>query len=214
MPVVPFEVYTGYRVEARDADLGTIREIFQGPPRSIFVDEERYLRVTQAGQPDLFIPFSEIVDVSELKQTSYVRRWLREINALGWTRDPRNPSAPIIPYTPREGARRGVPGDDHLLPNQAVFRGPSGEVLVGPRPRQPLGTWQPGDVAPRPEPGKNVRIGDRFKPGDPIPVPGTYMCTVCWARKHSRQFLEENPEGKFPPAHHPGALWELEDLRP
>jgi hypothetical protein len=40
------------------------------------------------------------------------------------------------------------------------------------------------------------------------------MCTVCRFRRHSRQFREDNPDGRFPPAHHPGALWELEDLRP
>jgi len=45
-------------------------------------------------------------------------------------------------------------------------------------------------------------------------VEGQYMCTVCGFRKHSRQFREENPDGRFPPPHHPGALWELEDLRP
>ena len=66
----------------------------------------------------------------------------------------------------------------------------------------------------RPEPGKGVRIGDRFKPGDRIPIPGQYMCTVCRFRKHSGQMIEENPDGFFPPAHHSGALWELEDLRP
>src|SRR2546426_902709 len=57
-------------------------------------------------------------------------------------------------------------------------------------------------------------IVDVFKPGDPIPVEGQYLCTVCGFRKHSGQFREENPDGRFPPPHHPGALWELEDLRP
>ena len=42
MPVVPFEVRTGYRVEARDGELGVVREIFNGPPRSMFVDAEPY----------------------------------------------------------------------------------------------------------------------------------------------------------------------------
>jgi hypothetical protein len=76
------------------------------------------------------------------------------------------------------------------------------------------GAWSPGEAAPRSEPGKQFRIGDRFKPGDPIPVDGQYLCTICGFRKHSRQFREENPDGRFPPPHHPGALWELEDLRP
>ncbi len=85
---------------------------------------------------------------------------------------------------------------------------------IGPRPLTELGTWQPGETAPRREPGMGIRIGDRFKAGDPIPQDGQYLCTVCWIRKHTRQFREENPDGRFPPPHHPGALWELEDLRP
>lgn len=206
MPVVPFQVRTGYRVEARDGDVGTVREVFSGPPRSMFVDSEPYMRVTQAGQPDLFIPLSEVVDVSDVKEAVYLKRWLREIDALGWTRDPRNPTAPAPPYRPR----RPLDGQAHQHPEHNA----AGEIVVGPRPRGPLGTWQPGEAAPRPEPGRPVRIGDRFKPGDRIPVPGQYMCTVCKFRKHSRQFLEEDPDGRFPGAHHPGALWELEDLRP
>src|SRR5438876_337752 len=89
---------------------------------------------------------------------------------------------------------------------------PSG--AAPPRPLVDSGAWSPGEAAPRPEPGRQYRIGDRFKPGDAIPVEGQYLCTVCGFRKHSRQFLEENPDGRFPPPHHPGALWELEDLRP
>ena len=65
MPVVPFEVRTGYRVEARDGELGVVREIFNGPPRSMFVDAEPYVRVSSSGQPDLNVPLSEVVDVSE-----------------------------------------------------------------------------------------------------------------------------------------------------
>jgi hypothetical protein len=205
MPVVPFEVRTGYRVEARDGELGVIREIFQGPARSMFVDSEPYVRVTESGQPDLYIPLSEVVDVSDVKGTVYLKRWLREIPALGWTRDPRDPSGPAPPYRPRQ------PVDGQT---QQTYHSAAGEVTVGPRARVLSGMWQPTDVAPRAEPGKQVRIGDRFKQGDRIPVAGQYMCTVCRFRKHSRQFLEENPEGRFPPAHHPGALWELEDLRP
>ena len=205
MPVVPFEVRTGYRMEARDGGLGLVRELFSGPPRSMFVDAERYIRVSAPGQPDLYIPLSEVVDVSDVRETAYLRRFVREIDVLGWTRDPRNLSPAAPPYRPR-------PAPD----GQAVVvrRNAAGEVVVGPRPRIELGTWQPGEAAPRPEPGRQVRIGDRFQPGDRIPVPGQYMCTICRFRSHSSQFLEENPDGRFPPPHHPGALWELEDLRP
>jgi hypothetical protein len=203
VPVVQWVVKVGYAVEARDGHLGTVREIFQGQPQSaqaIFVSTEPYMRVVEPGQPDLSIPFEEIVDVSDIKQTVYLKRTVSEINALGWTRDPRRPDMAAVPFFPRQHAEPAIKPDAN-----------------GGVPRRPLvdsGAWSPGAAAPRPEPGKGVRIGDRFKPGDPIPVPGQYMCTVCRFRKHSGQMLEENPDGRFPPAHHPGALWELEDLRP
>lgn len=203
MPVVQWVVQVGYSVEARDGELGIVRELFDGPPQSaqgIFVATEPYMRVIERGQPDLFIPFEEIVDVGELKRVVYLKRWLGEISALGWTRDPRVPGAIAVPYFPR--------------PLSTPVVRPDANGAVPPRPRVESGAWTPGEAAPRPEPGKGVRIGDRFKPGDPIPVSGQYMCTVCRFRKHSRQMLEEDPSGRFPPPHHPGGLWELEDLRP
>ena len=205
MPVVQWVVSVGDTVEARDGELGVAREIFDGPPQSaqaLFVSSEPYMRVVHPGQPDLFIPFEEIVDVSDVKQRVYLKRWLREINALGWTRDPRNPG-PAPPYFPKPAA----------APSAASAK-PDANGGVPPRPLVDSGAWSPGEAAPRNEPGKGFRIGDRFKPGDPIPVAGQYTCTVCGFRKHSRQFREENPDGRFPPPHHPGALWELEDLRP
>ena len=203
MPVVEWVVKVGYAVETRDAYLGSVREIFEGPPQSaqgIFVSSEPYMRVVDRGQPDLYIPFEEIVDVSAVKQAVYLKRSVNEINALGWTRDPRRPDTTPVPYFPK---RQSAPAAK-----------PDANGGVPPRPLVESGAWTPGEAAPRSEPGKRIRIGDRFKPGDPIPVPGQYMCTVCRFRKHSRQFLEENPDGRFPPGHHPGALWELEDLRP
>jgi hypothetical protein len=203
MPVVQWVVQVGYTVETRDAEIGTVREIFQGPIRSaqgIFFSSQPYLRVIERGQPDLFIPFEEIVDVSEIKQVVYLKRRLDEIDALGWTSDPRNPSPTPAPYFPRPR---------HAAPAKVDAKG-----TVPPRPRVESGAWTPGPEAPRPEPAKGIRIGDRFKPGDLIPAKGQYMCTVCRFRKHSRQMLAENPEGRFPPPHHPDALWELEDLRP
>jgi hypothetical protein len=196
-------VKVGYAVETRDGYLGTVREIFDGPPQSsqaIFVSTEPYMRVVDRGQPDLYIPFEEIVDVSEVKQAVYLKRSINEVNALGWTRDPRRPGMAPVPFFPNPQSEPAVK--------------PDANGGVPPRPLVESGAWTPGEAAPRLEPGKGVRIGDRFKPGDPIPVPGQYMCTVCRFRKHSSQFLEENPDGRFPPAHHPGALWELEDLRP
>jgi hypothetical protein len=192
-------------VEARDGELGVVREIFDGPPQSaqaLFVSSEPYMRVVHPGQPDLFIPFEEIVDVSDVKERIYLKRWLREINTLGWTRDPRKPGA-APPYFPRPAAAPA-----------AASSKPDANGGVPPRPLVDSGAWSPGEAAPRTEPGKGFRIGDRFKPGDPIPVEGQYTCTVCGFRKHSRQFREENSDGRFPPPHHPGALWELEDLRP
>jgi hypothetical protein len=203
VPVVEWVVRVGYAVETRDSEIGTVREIFQGPPRSaqgIFFNSEPYMRVVERGLPDLFVPFEEIVDVSEIKQVAYLKRRLDEIDSVGWTRDPRNPAATAVPYVPRRGSGATVRPDS---------RG-----AVPPRPRVESGAWTPGPEAPRPEPGRAVRIGDRFKPGDSIPVRGQYMCTVCRFRKHSRQMIEENPERRFPPPHHPEALWELEDLRP
>jgi hypothetical protein len=200
MPVVQWVVKVGYTVEARDGELGVVREIFDGPAQSLFLSTDAYMRVVERGQPELFIPFTEIVDVGDVKQRVYLKRMRREINALEWTRDPRKPGAPAVPYFPRQ--------------NSATTVKPDANGAVPPRPLVESGAWSPGEAAPRPEPGKGVRIGERFKPGDLIPVPGQYMCTVDRFRKHSRQFLEENPDGRFPPAHHPGALWELEDLRP
>lgn len=200
MPVVQWVVDVGQAVEARDGELGAVREIFDGPAQSLFLSSEPIMRVTAPGQPDLFIPFTEIVDVSDVKQTVYLKRFVREINALGWTRDPRQSSAVAVPYVPRTRA-------------QTDFR-PDANGTTPPRPLVESGAWTPTAIAPRPEPGKGVRIGDRFKPGDPIPIEGEYMCTVCRFRKHSRQFREENPDGRFPAPHHSGALWELEDLRP
>jgi hypothetical protein len=205
MPVVQWVVSLGYTVEARDGELGVVREIFDGPPQSaqaLFVSSEPYMRVVHPGQPDLFIPFEEIVDVSDVKQRVYLKRWLREINTLGWTGDPRKPGA-APPYFPKPGA----------APSTASAK-PDANGGVPPRPLVDSGAWSPGEAAPRTEPGKGFRIGDRFKPGDPISVEGQYTCTVCGFRKHSRQFREEDPDGRFPPPHHPGALWELEDLRP
>ena len=203
MPVVQWVVKVGYAVETRDGHLGIVREIFEGPPQSaqsIFVSTEPYMRVVDPGQPDLYIPFEEIVDVSEVKQAVYLKRSINEVNALGWTRDPRRSDTPAVPFFPKAHSEPAVK--------------PDANGGVPPRPLVDSGAWTPGEAAPRPEPGKGVRIGDRFKPGDVIPIPGQYMCTVDRFRKHSRQFLEENPDGRFPPAHHSGALWELEDLRP
>ena len=200
MPVVQWVVNVGYTVEARDGELGVVREIFDGPAHSLFLSSDSYMRVVEPGQPDLFIAATEIVDVSDVKERVYLKRMRREIDALGWTRDPRKSGAVAVPYFPK--------------PNSAPAVKPDANGAVPPRPLVASGAWSPGEAAPRSEPGKGVRIGDRFKPGDPIPVPGQYLCTVCRFRKHSRQFLEENPDGRFPPAHHPGALWELEDLRP
>ena len=202
MPVVQWVVKIGYTVEARDGELGVVQEIFDGPPQSsqaIFLSSEPYMRVVNRGQPDLFIPFEEIVDISEVKRRIYLKRSLAEINTLGWTRDPLKPG-PAPPYFPK--------------PPSAPAVKPDANGGVPPRARVEGGAWSPGEAAPRSEPGKGFRIGDRFKPGDPIPVEGQYMCTVCGFRKHSRQFREENPDGRFPPPHHPGGLWELEDLRP
>ena len=200
MPVVQWEVVLGYAVEARDGELGRVGEIFEGPASSIYISSESYMRVEQTGQPDLYIPYSEIVDISEVKQTVYLKRRMAEINALRWTGDPRQPSAVPVAYVPR--------------PRVAESQRPRTDGTVGPRALVASGAWTPGEAAPRSEPGRGIRIGDRFKPGDRIPAQGQYMCTNCRFRKHTRQFREENPEGLFPPPHHPDALWELEDLRP
>jgi hypothetical protein len=200
MPVVQWAVEVGYTVEARDGELGLVQEIFNGPPSSIFVESEPYMRVVNRGQPDLFIPVSEVVDISEVKRRVYLKRWLAEINALGWTRDPRRPGTAAAPYFPRPPSQRPVK--------------PDANGAVPPRALVESGAWSPTEAAPRAEPGRGVRLGDRFKPGDRIPIEGQYVCTACGFRRHSRQFREENPDGRFPPAHHPGALWGLEDLRP
>lgn len=212
MPLIDWAVRRGYAVEAGDGvELGRIAEIIQGPPRSIFLAAEPYMRLTADGQPDLFVPNSEIVDVSEIRAAVYLKRRTSEIDTLGWTRDPRQPvSGPAIPFVPRPPAEGRLPEEEAVKASIEIGH----LITVPPRPRVELGTWQPGEVAPRPERGQRIRIGDRFKPGERIPVEGQYMCTVCRFRRHSRQFREANPDGRFPPPHHPGGLWELEDLRP
>lgn len=212
MPLVDWVIRPGYAVETEDGvPIGKVAQIVQGPARSMFLSAEPYMRVTAAGQPDLYIPNSEIVDVSDVKNAVYLKRRTSEIDALGWTRDPRlDGQAPAIPYVPRPAAGERLSEEEAVKASIEIGH----LITVPPRPRGELGTWQPGEAAPRPEPGRRIRIGDRFKPGDPIPVEGQYMCTVCRFRRHSRQFHEENLDGRFPPAHHPGALWELEDLRP
>lgn len=212
MPLVQWVVRPGHAVETEDGvTIGRVSEIVQGPPRSIYLAAEPYTRVTAPGQPDLFIPNSEIVDVSEVKGVVYLKRRTSEIDALGWTRDPREDGrAPAVHYVPQSAVAPRLSEEEAVKASIEIGR----LVTVPPRPRVELGTWQPGEAAPRPEPGRGIRIGDRFKPGDPIPVEGQYMCTVCRFRRHSRQFREHNPDGRFPPAHHPDALWELEDLRP
>ena len=200
MPVVQWVVRVGDAVEVRDGELGRVTEIFEGPASSMYVSSESYMLVRNAGVPDLYIPFSEIVDVSEVKETVYLKRSMRDINALRWTQDPKHPGTPAARYVPKARVAEALR--------------PDSDGTVGPRPRVASGAWSPGEAAPRSEPGRGIRIGDRFKPGDPIPAQGQYMCTVCRFRKHTRQFREENPEGRFPPPHHSGGLWELEDLRP
>src|SRR6202165_4629267 len=157
MPVVQWVVGIGYTVEARDGRLAGVRGICAAPPQSaqaLFVSSEPYMRVVHPGQPDLFIPFEEIVDVSDVKQRVYLKRWLREINTLGWTRDPRKPGA-APPYFPKPAA----------APSAASAK-PDANGGVPPRPLVASGGWAPGEVAPRNEPGKGFRIGDRVKPGD------------------------------------------------
>ncbi|TME82179.1 MAG: hypothetical protein E6I43_11055, partial [Chloroflexi bacterium] len=84
MPVVQWVVSVGDTVEARDGGLGVVREIFEGPPQSaqgLFVSSESYMRVVSPGQPDLFVPFEEIVDVSDVKQRVYLKRWLTSLTS-------------------------------------------------------------------------------------------------------------------------------------
>ena len=53
MPVVQWVVKVGYTVEARDGELGVVREIFDGPAQSLFLSTDAYMRVVERGQPDL-----------------------------------------------------------------------------------------------------------------------------------------------------------------
>ncbi|HYS29937.1 MAG TPA: hypothetical protein VEQ12_10635, partial [Candidatus Limnocylindria bacterium] len=67
MPLVDWVILPGYAVEAEDGTIvGRVTGMLEGPARSMFVSTEPYIRVTQPGQPDLFIPKSEAVDVSEV----------------------------------------------------------------------------------------------------------------------------------------------------
>src|SRR2546428_11180158 len=103
------------------------------------------MRVISPGQPDLFVPFEEIVDVSDVKQRVYLKRWLREINALGWTRDPRKPGAAAAPYFPK--------------PPSAAPVKPDANRGVPPRPLVDSRARSPGEAAPRPQPRRRDRLG-------------------------------------------------------
>jgi len=111
MPVVDWAVKLGYSVEARDGELGVVQEVFNGPAQSLFLSTDSFMRVVDRGQPDLSIPFTEIVDISDVKRTIYLKRWLREINALGWTRDPRQPGRPAAPFFPKPKSAAAVKPD-------------------------------------------------------------------------------------------------------
>src|SRR3989442_2727984 len=146
MPLVEWVILPGYAVEAEDGTVvGRMTDMIQGPARSMFLSTEPYMRVTQPGQPDLFIPKSEVVDVSEVKNAVYLKRRPSEIDALGWTRDPRpNGAARAIPYVPQ------APGDGRQSEEEAVKASIEIRhlVTVPPRPTVELGTWQPGAAAP------------------------------------------------------------------
>src|SRR5712692_7139541 len=103
MPLVDWVILPGYAVEAEDGTVvGRVTDMIEGPARSMFLSTEAYMRVAQPGQPDLFIPKSEAVDVSEVKRAVYLKRHPTEIDALGWTRDPRrNGAVRAIPYIPQ-----------------------------------------------------------------------------------------------------------------
>jgi len=55
-----------------------------------------------------------------------------------------------------------------------------------------------------------ANIGDRFSPGQVVPVSGIYRCTACASRTFSTDV-----RGKvFPPSHCQGARWELVEMTP
>jgi hypothetical protein len=56
-----------------------------------------------------------------------------------------------------------------------------------------------------------ARIGDRFSPGEIVPVSGIYKCSQCG----SQASFSTDVRGKvFPPSHHTGAKWELVEITP
>jgi len=155
MAVIPLRVGVGDEVRTRTEVLGRVDEIISGPPQSNFSDAERYLRVRSPSRGPLFIPFSEIADVSRVFNVVYLKPGI-DPDRLGWRDDPRAPGAGRAP---------------------------------------------------------SVQIGDRFQEGDRITQPGQYICTACGFRKHSRQMVEETGDDRFPPPHHDGAAWALDDYR-
>ena len=101
MPVVQWVVSVGDTVETRDGELGVVKEIFEGPPHSaqgLFVSSEPYMVVVSPGQPDLYIPFEEIVDVSDVKQRVYLKRWLRRPTSPNHPRPPRSNPTPTAAF--------------------------------------------------------------------------------------------------------------------
>jgi len=56
-----------------------------------------------------------------------------------------------------------------------------------------------------------ANIGDKFSPGQIVPVSGIYRCSSCG----SRASFSTDVRGKvFPPSHHSGAKWELVEITP
>lgn len=88
MAVVPFTVEVGDEVRIRDHVLGRVAEIFTGPPKSVFVDTEHYL-LLKRGTSELFVPFSEIADVSRLLEVVYLKPADPSLATTRWGRDPR-----------------------------------------------------------------------------------------------------------------------------
>ena len=130
MPVVQWVVKVGYAVDTRDGHLGIVREIFEGPPQSaqsIFVSTEPYMQVVDPGQPDLHIPFEEIVDVSEVKQAVYLKRSINEIAKRPRRRMPRPFRCVVLKLRRRD--RRGFGCD--VLPRMvgAAYQGTRFDVM-------------------------------------------------------------------------------------
>ncbi len=118
MAVIPLRVEVGDEVRTRTEALGRVEEMITGPPQSNFSDAERYLRVRSRARGSLYIPFSEIADVSRVLNVVYLKPHGVDPGLLDWQDDPRVPRTGRV--RPAQIGDRFQEGDPITQPGQYI----------------------------------------------------------------------------------------------